>query len=346
MKSINEINETNNLDQVDINDDDNNNPIIKCDYIDIESFKYKESKNNLSFFHLNIASLSKNKDELEAILSSLNFKFDCIALSETKVKRGINPIFDINLKGYNCFSTPTEANKGGTLLYISNTLKCKPRKDLENMMYKSHHLESTFIEIVNPGKKNIVTSCVYRHPSMNINEFNDNFLDPLMQKLIKETKKMFFVGDFNVDLLTINTDNSVAHFLDIFSSLLFVTHIALPTRISKNNRNQVISQTLIDNIYSNSLNFSDGISGTLTFAISDHLAQFLIMPIEVSKQSEILDCFKRDTKNFDKENFILDMLDVNWIELIQADKNKPNLSFNCFEDKLMKIIDSYIPRQN
>ena len=178
---------------------------------------------------------------------------------------------------------------------------------------------------------------------MNINEFNDNFLDPLMQKLIKETKEMFFMGDFNVDLLKINTDNSVAHFLDIFSSLLFVPHIVLPTRISKNNHNQVISQTLIDNIYSNSLNFSDGISGNLTFAISDHLAKYLIMPIEVSKQSEILNCFKRDTKNFDKENFILDMFGVDYIELIQAHRNNPNLSFNCFEDKLMKLIDRYLP---
>lgn len=153
LKTINEINKIDNLGHDDDNVNDITNPIINCEYIDIASFNYKENKNNLLFFHLNIASLSKHKDELEAILSSLHFKFNCIAISETKIKKGINPIFDINLKGYNCFNTPTEANKGGILLYISDTLKCKPRKDLENMIYKSHQLESTFVEIVNPGKK-------------------------------------------------------------------------------------------------------------------------------------------------------------------------------------------------
>ena len=169
-------------------------------------------------------------------------------------------------------------------------------------------------------------------------------LDPLLQKLTKESKKMFFMGDFNVDLLKINSNKKVAHFLELFSSHLFVPHIVQATHICKNKRNQVISKTLIiDNIFSNSLNFSDGISGNLTVAISDHLAQFLIIPIEVSKKSDMFNCFKRDTKNFDKESFILDMLDVNWNELTQTDKNNPNLSFNFFEEKLMKIIDSYMP---
>ena len=50
LKSINEINETNNFDQVDINDDDNNSPIIKCDYIDIESLNIKKVKIIFHFF--------------------------------------------------------------------------------------------------------------------------------------------------------------------------------------------------------------------------------------------------------------------------------------------------------
>ena len=151
------------------------------------------------------------------------------------------------------------------------------------------------------------------------------------------------MGDFNVDLLKINNNTIVSNFINIFSTHLFVPHIVQATRISKNNQNQVLSQTLIDNIYSNLLNFSDGISGNLTVAISDHLAQFLIIPIEISKQSERFNCFTRDTKNFDRDNFIPDMLDVNWDDLIQVEKDNPNLSFNCFEDKLMKIIDSYMP---
>ena len=46
-------------------------------YYDIDSFldsKFK-SKNLFSIFHLNIASLSKHKSDLETLLTMLNFKF-------------------------------------------------------------------------------------------------------------------------------------------------------------------------------------------------------------------------------------------------------------------------------
>ena len=42
---------------------------INCNYVDINSFNYKNKKNAVSLFHLNIASLKKNKDELETFLN-------------------------------------------------------------------------------------------------------------------------------------------------------------------------------------------------------------------------------------------------------------------------------------
>ena len=59
--------------------------------------------------------------------------------------------------------------------------------------------------------------------------------------------------------------------LGTITSNLLVPHIINRTGITST------SKTLIDNIYSDSLNFKDGISGNLTLAISDHLAQFLII---------------------------------------------------------------------
>ena len=343
LNSINDTNKTYDSGNHHSDIEENSNLIINSDYIDAESFSYKENKDNLSLFHLNIASLSKHKEELEALFDSLNFKFDIIALSESKIKKGISPIFDIDINGYNCFNTPTEAASGGTVLYISNILKCKPRKDLENLLYKSKHLESTFVEIVNPGKKNIICGCIYKHPSMDIEEFNDNHINLLLNKLIGEEKKVFLLGDFNIDLLKINENNAVSNFLDLLSSQLFVPHIVQASRISMNNPNYRLSETLIDNIYSNALNFADGKSGNLTISISDHFAQFLIIPIDISKHSEKSNWFKRDTKNFDKVNFILDLLSLNWDEIIDIDKNDPNFSFNAFENNLMEVIDRYMP---
>ena len=247
--SINNVNEiyTNN-DDVDY-ENDNDNPEINCKYIDVDSFNYKENAKNLSLFHLNIASLCKHKEELEYILNQLNFKFYIIGITETKTLKEINPIFDYNLKGYNAFHTATESHFGGTLLYVSDNLKAKQRKDIETKLYKSKELESTFVEIINQGKRNIKASCIYRHSSMDLDNFNHNFLNYLMQSLVKEAKNVFLMGDFNVDLLKINHDNQVSHFFDILSSNLFIPHIIHPTRINMNSINQRTSKTLIDNIF-------------------------------------------------------------------------------------------------
>ena len=57
--------------------------------------------------------------------------------------------------------TPTEANKGGALIYISDKLNYKPRKDLE--IYESKNLESTFVEMINAKGKNTIIGCIYKH---------------------------------------------------------------------------------------------------------------------------------------------------------------------------------------
>ena len=61
-------------------------------------------------------------------------------------------------------------------------------------------MESTFIEIINPKKSNIIIGCIYRHPDMDPNDFNNDYLNHLLAKLSKEKKTVFILGDYNVDL--------------------------------------------------------------------------------------------------------------------------------------------------
>ena len=65
----------------------------------------------------------------------------------------------INLKNYFFESTPTESSTCGTLLYISNRLSYKPR--FNHDILKRNLVESTFIEIINTKKANIVVDCIY-----------------------------------------------------------------------------------------------------------------------------------------------------------------------------------------
>ena len=144
------------------------------------------------------------------------------------------------------------------MLYIVKDHKCKPREDLSSIVYKSDELESVFMEIIVPNQVNITIGCIYRHPSMDLNDFTDNYLNRLMTKMDGNKNNIFLLGDFNIDLMKNDIDANTSTFLDLSTSNLFVPHIIHPTRITPN------SKTLIDNIFSNSPNFSEGISGNIT----------------------------------------------------------------------------------
>ena len=172
---------------------------------------------------------------------------------------------------------------------------------------------------------------------MDLNEFNEEFLNPLMEKMATHNKKLFLVGDFNIDLLIVDSHPPTTIFFDIITTNLLVPHIIYPTRITST------TKTLIDNIYSNCTNFEDGISGNLTLAISDHLAQFLLIQEETLKIPVSGNVYTRNLTNFDRENFLLDLLGIDWNEVIALENNNPNQSFNSFFDEIDSLVNRYIP---
>ena len=147
----------------------------------------------------------------------------------------------MNLNNYSFEFTPTETSAGGTLLYIANNLLYKCRNDLN--IYEQNELESTFVEIVNPKKSNIKAGVIYRHQSMDLTDFNCNYLNQLLENISKEQKSIFLLGDFNVNLLNYNEHNQTNEFLDSLASKSFVPLILQPTRKTSH------SNTLIENIF-------------------------------------------------------------------------------------------------
>ena len=64
----------------------------------------------------------------------------------------------------------TEANAGGKLA-------CKSTSDI--VIYKSLGFDSTFIEIINYKISNSVNDWIYRHPTVDLNELNNNWLNKM-----------------------------------------------------------------------------------------------------------------------------------------------------------------------
>ena len=63
---------------------------------------------------------------LESGLSLLDVESDFIAITETKIMNDVDPIFDVNLQGYQSpYQTPTESFKGGALIYVKEGIDVK-----------------------------------------------------------------------------------------------------------------------------------------------------------------------------------------------------------------------------
>ena len=117
----------------------------------------------------------------------------------------------------------------------------------------------------------MIVGCISKHPTLQINHFKSDFISPLLLKLQKESsKRIFLLGDFNIDLLKYELSDSINNFIDTLSSNFLLPHILLPTRISK-------TSTLIDNILSNSTSLEEIVSGNVTSTFSDHFPQFIFL---------------------------------------------------------------------
>ena len=134
---------------------------------------------------------------------------------------------------------------------------------------------------------------IYKNPNMNINEFNDDYLNKLLDKLSKEIKNIFLLGNFNINFLNYDIHPPTNEFLDSLSSHYFLPHILQPSGVTTN------PKTLIHNIFSN-MAVPSIISGNLTASISDHLRQFLVVPnIFLNTSYPKSNNYKRDWSRFD-----------------------------------------------
>ena len=158
---------TNNMNSEKEDLDDNIQP-VDCKYYTLDQFKTLKLKadKHSSILHINITSIQFHIEELRTILQLLDFQFDFICISESKIIINTTPQVDITIDGYQTpVGMPTHSSKGGVLIYIKEGINYKPRDDLD--IHKSKELESCFIEEINPKGKNNIIGTIYRHNNNN-----------------------------------------------------------------------------------------------------------------------------------------------------------------------------------
>ena len=99
-------------------------------------------------------------------------------------------------------------------------------------LYKSKEIESTLLEIIKNNQKNVVVGCIYKHPCVANQEFTNDFICPLLEKLLTEKKKVILISNYNTIILNSDVDHQTSDSLDTMYSHSFFPAINTPTRIS------------------------------------------------------------------------------------------------------------------
>ena len=98
---------------------------INSKYYSIQDFNKinKNISSSIGICHTNIASLSKHIDELKLTLSLLRNEFHIIAITEHKIRNGVDTLVNIDIPGYKPFIfDATETSHGGTGFYAKESL--------------------------------------------------------------------------------------------------------------------------------------------------------------------------------------------------------------------------------
>ena len=187
------------------------------------------------------------------LLDELNYSFSVIRVSETKISTVDSVNFDTSVPRYKFEYLPTPLASGGVGMYVKDSLNYTIIDKTSNEAF-----QALWIEIHLSWQPNIICGVMYRQHN-SPQQFLDYF-DETLEKFSALNKPIFIMGDFNINLLGVETC-----FLSLQSCSLIPT-VDKPTRVYND------APTLIDNIFVNKLD-SKIISGNIISDISDHYSQ-------------------------------------------------------------------------
>ena len=347
-------NETRNLFEIINNNSDDNDLSVKVlnelfpnldtkdvsQYHDINSLNniLNDNNNSLTFLHLNMRSLAKKLDSLDALVNSFSHVPDVIALSETWLKEKNSKHYCLD--GYTAYHLTRSNKKGGG---VSLLVKSNIDSDLiDEFSFIGKDLEICTIRmrvncVHSDQPKTYVVSCIYRPDSKtkNVGKFKEA-LNVILSNNIFTNNNSLLLGDFNIDLLNYLKLKPTEQYLTHMQSNNYYELISRPTRFPVNQRGNKAKPSLLDHIYSN---FStEFISGILTLPLSDHLPTFLVLPTTKPK-TELTKVQFRLFDRVSREQFTRALCAISWEELLTSPSVDTN--FDIFHNKLTSLYNRF-----
>ena len=226
------------LNTYDCENDEEINILAHSKYYSTNDFgKLLDSKVGFSILSLNIQNISSKFSNFETFLDSIerssNNPISIIALQECWLHDSEIDIDNFNIPNYTMVHknrlTPTD--HGGLIIYVHNQFQCFD----VNINLVSNRWEYLCIGLSHrkPRSKKYVICNVYRKPGGTTEEmttFTNEFCN-LLNELKRMKHDIYTCGDYNINLLNINSNIHCNNFFENVVSCGFYPKITLPTRI-------------------------------------------------------------------------------------------------------------------
>lgn len=295
-----------------------------------------KQKENLSILHINIRSMKKNFEKLRELLQATNYSFNIICVSETWISDlEFSDNSNYQLNNYVAIHSGRRTGKrgGGLLIYIRSNLMFKTRTDLS---ISEANREFLTLEVILNESKNCIISCCYKPPDQRMSKFSEH-LTTILKKSEKENKKVYVVGDNNLNCLKYNISTEVTEFYNAVFEKSAIPLINRPTRISKTNA------SLIDNIITNDVLDTTLKKGIIKSDISDHFPIFVCFNISNKiSRNEKTKVQKRNFTTESKKLFKQELAATDW-SFFQNYDDDVNGLYERFSQEVQDIYDRHFP---
>ena len=154
-----------------------------------------------------------------------------------------------------------------------------------------------------------------------------------MNRLSKENKLIFVMGDFNLNLLNCESHSEMNDFLNCMVLHCLLSYILHPTRVTDH------SATVINNIFCNNTAY-DTFSGNIPCKISDHFPRFIALD-KFDIDYKTFSYATRGYSRFDEQKFISD-LSFKSMAFLDDPSLSLHYKFEKFYQNLSSCVDQHV----
>jgi hypothetical protein len=329
---------------------DNYEEMLSCcsqsPYIGLDNAKeyFERFKDKFTLLDFNIQSLNAKFDIFVSFLDDLastGFYFSVICLQETWINNNLHDTSMFNIPQYSLIHMPAKLSAhSGVALYIHDSYCFKQLHDIQ----ESNVCECIFAEITGNGlhKKTIIGN-FYRPPrdnNLNIKQFLKD-LASIVNTLTVRNTDCVFCGDFNIDLLKIETRSLFSEYLELIYAMSFIPSITLPTRLSRRNA------TLIDHIFVKTSPDINHTSAVIVNNISDHFMPVICIDKMkyVPHKPKLISIQKQDNNSIQK--FVSSVCNTDFISILDTDANAdPNENYERLKATITNLLQTHLPHRS